>query len=126
MIALTIVAIWMRGQFVSDLVVVPGHLRGLTVGTGYFGFGVAFSEVEVAPQAFSWRTVPKPSPAQIADGDRYNAATLGPNRYWKWAFRGLQMEKVEDTRRIGISHWILIFPLTLLAAYLILWKPRRT
>jgi hypothetical protein len=36
------------------------------------------------------------------------------------------MEKVEDTRRIGISHWILIFPLTLLAAYLILWKPRRT
>lgn len=126
MMALTIVAFWMRGQFVGDLVLIPSNTRGLTFGTGYFGFGVEFSEVEVTPQTFSWRTLPKPTFAEIAEGDRYNAAVFGPTRYWKWAFSGLQVEKVNDTRRIGISHWILIVPLTFLSAYLIFSMPRRT
>lgn len=125
MMALAIVALWMRGQFVGDLIVVPSDTRGLTFGTGYFGFGVEFSEVEVPSQAFSWRTFPKPTFAEIAEGDRYNAAVYGPNRYWRWGFSGLQMEKVNDTRRIGVSHWWLIVPLTFLSAYLILWKPRQ-
>ena len=125
MMALTIVALWMRGQFVSDLVVIPSNTRGLTFGTGFFGFGVEFTEVEVTPRAFSWRTLPKPTFAQITEGDRYNAAVFGPNRYWKWAFSGLQVVKVEDTRRIGMSHWMLIVPLTLISAYLILWKRRQ-
>ena len=124
-IAVAIVTLWMRGQFAGDLVVIPGNRSGLTFGTGYFGFGVQFDEVKVTPQPLSWRTFSKPTSTAIAEGDRYNAAIFGPDRYWKWNFCGFQMEKVDSVRRVAISHWILIVPLTLLSAYLIVWNPRK-
>lgn len=75
--------------------------------------------------------------ADFDDGTPYEPAERPKNVRWKWGWCGLKLGtgaiKVAitptglttplDFRATAIPYWILTVPLTLLAAYLILWKP---
>jgi hypothetical protein len=59
----------------------------------------------------------------MEEGQRY-IDSLGLERFWRWRFCGLWLEREGSDRRIAISHWLVIAPMTLLAAYLLLWNPK--
>lgn len=117
---------WMRGQIYADVITLPYNTSSVQIATGYFGIGVEYSVDEGPMQAFQWRVFPMPPLAEIQEGEQYNAAIFGPDEYWKWEYGGIRFTSLHQTRLAWVSHWFCIAPLTLLSAYLILWKPRKS
>jgi hypothetical protein len=44
---------------------------------------------------------------------------------WEWRWLGITQIDKPYHKALAVSYWSLVIPLTLLSAYLILWKPRK-
>lgn len=135
-VACLFMAIWVRSLLVLDRFCLPQPDRMILTLDG------ACRWLSYTPLADSDFTPGKPSrfkwiSSELTEEGRNNYDAFfmlsGGNIHWRWHWGGFDFGAVSETIQMPpkryeirqIPYWSVVLPLTLLSAYLILWKPRK-
>ena len=107
---------WIRSQSVADVVSTSIGPRGATLLVSLDGC-IGWSVYERRePQRLTWEIKPRSDLAGLA-----NEPLVG----WYWQLLGFRIGRSPILGTVAtIPYWSLVVPLTMISAYLILWKPR--
>lgn len=114
---------WVRSYTVNDEIAVTwsGRLHAFLSSSGEFSL-ISWSNDEI-PDSFEWEVK-----SDVSNGQVSHYMSLGmprPKRHWFWWDEVREM--TADKSGIWIIHyWSIVTPLTLLSAFLLLTKPRKS
>jgi hypothetical protein len=110
--ALSVVGIWCRSTVIDDRIIFAIAGRRFTLCSWD---GRIFSSSLTGPEWFDWRWT-----TSVNDREHFRQQET---RF----FEQLASLPIWENGRLALTfhYWILVLPLTLLSAYLILWKPRK-
>lgn len=129
--AILLLALWFRAQFIADQFTLPYSSSVPIFSSNYRGFEWEYSLQPQTPYSFSWAAISRTS---LLDMEivRYLNAELAdkrvrqgdPEAFWKWEAFGIRSERIVMNRRTSVSHWVFIYPLAILSAWLLLSKSK--
>jgi hypothetical protein len=98
LMALAFMTLWIRGYCEGDFIGFQNFTRT------YFGFELASDSYSLALNTVDWPQTTHDDSSQFLSMMKQAGCVL-------------------LTRRAQVPHWMLVIPLTLISAYLLLWKP---
>ncbi len=140
--ACVFMCLWIRGTFYFERVVIP-HRKTYSVFRSCNPvwpscLGVTWAHHWNDPTAgpfkilsTKWETYPTYTEERIRELKLEHALeksspTWAAEENWEWEWHGFLVRTGRDYRILAVPYWSLVWPLTLLAAYLILWTPRKS
>ncbi len=112
--SLAMTGMWIRSAYVKD-VFVPPQWTGLDASLLSLEHSIAYQHFDTAtsPSERLWVSF-------SIDGSEINA----PGHNWQWRYNGFGRISNPSGSCLVVPYWSLTVPILLLAARLILWKPR--
>lgn len=112
-----------------DRVLIPRSFLKPTVTSTRRGIDFEYTLHDTIPfSAFAWESVSLSTLDSDETTMRIDMEAIEsrhPGSFHRWELCGVTAETLLSRRRIRISHWWIISPLTLLSAFLLLSKPRQ-
>jgi hypothetical protein len=129
LMACVLMAAWVRSQTTIDLLMVTAFGRQVNFISGSGAFMTVCGTLGAVGQKYDPKKLPQPR----STGVYFNCERLSDDRSkpiaWKnWSDSSLNIYVIsrrDDIEIPLISYVSIVLPLTLLSAYLILWKPRK-
>lgn len=131
-LALMLASLWLRTQAATDLVII--QRSGIRNMFHSYDGRVIWCNLTLKPSTFPPKVFSRPFEWKTYDQPYYPYSRMtGPVRSnpnnWDWEWHGVyfgQENYVNGRTTIWAApYWIFTIPLTLISAYLLLWKPRK-